>query len=122
MLWTAWTNLLTTTLIISAIIAWWFTESRTAHVRASLVGAAGVLLFCVFWALAPDVAQHFIVSLYRYLLHAVAGPRFRWFFINHATMLITGAAVVWYALLRCHGFIPSIVRSCLTLATLQAGS
>lgn len=92
MSWTACTTLIPTLLIVSAVIAWWFTEPKNA--RVNLIAALGVVLFCC--AIAPDVSQDLSTSLSATSYKAVAAPSVRLFIINHANMLLTGAAVVWY--------------------------
>lgn len=95
MSWTAWTSLVPTLLIVSAIVAWWFTEPKNA--RVNLIAAAGVLLFC--WAVAPDFSQNFSASVLPSLVNGVAASRLDLFIVKHAKMLLTGAAAVWYVLL-----------------------
>jgi hypothetical protein len=91
MSWTAWTSLVPTLLIVSAIVAWWFTEPKNA--RVNLIAAAGVLLFC--WAVAPDFSHHLSASVYIFLGHAVVASRLDLLIVNHTRMLFTGAAAVW---------------------------
>jgi hypothetical protein len=98
MLWPAWTYLTTilaTVLTISAVIVWWSRDQGQA--RVSLRAAAGAVLVAIFWLVAPDLAQHILISLYTYILNAITAGQLRALLIDHATMLVTGAAVVWYA-------------------------
>jgi hypothetical protein len=94
MSWTAWTSLVPTLLIISAVVAWWFTEPKNA--RVNLIAAAGVLLFC--WAVAPDFSRHFSASVYTSLVDGLVASRLDLLIIKNAKMLLTGAAAVWYVL------------------------
>jgi hypothetical protein len=94
MSWTAWTSLVPTLLIASAIVAWWFTEPKNA--RVNLIAAAGVLLFC--WAVAPDFSRNFSASVYTSVINAVAATRLDLLIVKNAKMLLTGAAAVWYVL------------------------
>ncbi|KAB5549904.1 hypothetical protein GE09DRAFT_1174670 [Coniochaeta sp. 2T2.1] len=91
MSWTAWTSLVPTLLIVSAIVAWWFTEPK--NYRINLIAAAGVLLFC--WAVAPDYSRHLSSVVSVYLVTAVVSSRVDLLVLNNAKMLLTGAAAVW---------------------------
>ncbi|KAH8905999.1 hypothetical protein BR93DRAFT_928588 [Coniochaeta sp. PMI_546] len=91
MSWTAWTSLVPTLLIISAVSAWWFTEPKNA--RVNLIAAAGVLLFC--WAVAPDFSRHFSASVYTSLVNGVSSSRLDLVIVKNAKMLLTGAAAIW---------------------------
>lgn len=104
MSWISWTSLVPTLLILSASLAWWFTEPKNA--RINLIAAAGLALFC--WAVAPDLSRNVSYSVYASSVDAVAALRLDLFIIKHANMLLTGTAVVWYVvkvvlplLLRC---------------------
>jgi len=92
MSWTASTTLIPTVLIVSAVLAWWFTEPKNA--RVNLIAALGVVLFCC--AIAPDVSRDLSTSLSISSYNALAAPRLRLLLVDHANMLLTGAAVVWY--------------------------
>ena len=94
MSWTAWTSLVPTLLIVSAIVAWWFTEPKNA--RVNLIAAAGVLLFC--WAVAPDFSRNLSASVYTSVVNGVVTSRVDLLIIKNAKMLLTGAAAVWYVL------------------------
>ncbi|KAK0630093.1 hypothetical protein B0T17DRAFT_506589 [Bombardia bombarda] len=91
MSWTSWTSLVPTLLILSAVLAWWFTEPKNA--RINLIAAVGVVLFC--WAVAPDLSRGLSASLYSAAINALASLRLEIFVVRHANMLLTGAAVVW---------------------------
>ncbi|KAK3336119.1 hypothetical protein B0T19DRAFT_395909 [Cercophora scortea] len=91
MSWNSWTSLIPTLLIVSACLAWWFTEPKNA--RINLIAAVGVVLFC--WAVAPDLSRDFSSSLYASCVKTVASLHLDVFVVRHANMLLTGAAVVW---------------------------
>lgn len=91
MSWISWASLVPTLLILSASVAWWFTEPKNA--RINLIAAVGVVLFC--WAVAPDLARQLSYSLYMSSANALAGLGLELFIVRHASMLLTGAAVVW---------------------------
>ncbi|KAK4465613.1 hypothetical protein QBC42DRAFT_218403 [Cladorrhinum samala] len=91
MSWISWASLVPTLLILSASVAWWFTEPKNA--RINLIAAVGVVLFC--WAVAPDLARQLSYSLYMSSTNALAGLGLELFIVRHASMLLTGAAVVW---------------------------
>ncbi|RKU43695.1 hypothetical protein DL546_001417 [Coniochaeta pulveracea] len=97
MLWPAWTyfntTILITVLTVSSVIVWWSRDQ--AQARVSLRAAAGAVLVAIFWLVAPDLAQHTLTSLYTYILNASTAGQLRALLIDHATMLVTGAAVVW---------------------------
>jgi hypothetical protein len=92
MSWISWPSLVPTLLILSASLAWWFTEPKTA--RINLIAAVGVALFC--WAVAPELSRDISYSLYASTVDAVAALRLDLLIVRHAKMLLTGAAVVWY--------------------------
>jgi uncharacterized membrane protein len=81
-----------TLLILSASLAWWFTEPKNA--RINLIAAAGAALFC--WAVAPELCRHLSYSAYALAVDAVAALRLDLVILRHAKMLVTGVAVVWY--------------------------
>lgn len=91
MSWISWPSLVPTLLILSASLAWWFTEPKTA--RINLIAAVGVALFC--WAVAPELSRDISYSLYASTVDAVAALRLDLLIVRHAKMLLTGAAVVW---------------------------
>lgn len=92
MSWISWPSLVPTLLILSASLAWWFTEPKTA--RINLIAAVGVALFC--WAVAPELSRDLSYSLYASTVDALAALRLDLLILRHANMLLTGAAVVWY--------------------------
>ncbi|KAK4152229.1 hypothetical protein C8A00DRAFT_35082 [Chaetomidium leptoderma] len=91
MSWLSWTSLVPTLLILSASLAWWFTEPKNA--RINLIAAAGAALFC--WAVAPELCRDLSYSIYALTVDAVAALRLDLVFLRHAKMLVTGVAVVW---------------------------
>ncbi|KAK4216571.1 hypothetical protein QBC37DRAFT_278981 [Rhypophila decipiens] len=91
MSWTSWTSLVPTLLILSAVLAWWFTEPKTA--RINLIAAVGVVLFG--WAVAPELSRDLSTSLYTSSINSIASLHLEVFVVKHANMLFTGAAVVW---------------------------
>ncbi|KAK4132549.1 hypothetical protein BT67DRAFT_443752 [Trichocladium antarcticum] len=91
MSWISWPSLVPTLLILSASLAWWFTEPKTA--RINLIAAVGVALFC--WAVAPELSRDLSYSLYASTVDALAALRLDLLVLRHANMLLTGAAVVW---------------------------
>ena len=92
MSWASSASLIPTLLIVSAVLAWWFTEPKNP--RINFVAAAGVLLFC--WAIAPDLSREVSASVYVSSVRTIAALRLHLLLVNHANMLLTGAAVVWY--------------------------
>lgn len=92
MSWISWTSLVPTLLILSASLAWWFTEPKTA--RINLIAAAGAALFC--WAVAPELCRDLSYSSYALTADAIAALRLRFVATRHANMLLTGFAVGWY--------------------------
>jgi len=91
MSWTSWPSLIPTLLICSAVLAWWFTEPKNA--RINLTAALGVALFC--WTVSPDICLEVSYWLYVSCVNAVAALHIEHFVVRHASMLLTGAAVVW---------------------------
>lgn len=96
MSWTSWAALVPTVLLICALLAWWFTEPKTAHLNLTV--AIGCLLF--FWTVAPELATELSAQAYASCVHAAVRFRLKSFLLNNARMLVTGAAVVWYVPLR----------------------
>jgi len=92
MSWLSWTSLVPTLLILSASLAWWFTEPKNA--RINLIAAAGAALFC--WAVAPELCRDLSYSAYALTVDAVAALRLELVLLRNAKMLVTGVAVVWY--------------------------
>ncbi|KAK3310471.1 uncharacterized protein B0T15DRAFT_498599 [Chaetomium strumarium] len=91
MSWISWTSLVPTLLILSASLAWWFTEPKTA--RINLIAAAGAALFC--WAIAPELCRELSYSAYVLTVDTVSALNLEHAIARHANMLLTGAAVVW---------------------------
>jgi hypothetical protein len=97
------TSLVPTLLILSASLAWWFTEPKNA--RINLIAAAGLALFC--WAVAPELCRDLSYSAYALTADAVAALRLDLVLVRNAKMLVTGVAVVWYVGL---GFVLCVAR------------
>ncbi|KAK4043722.1 hypothetical protein C8A01DRAFT_43474 [Parachaetomium inaequale] len=92
MSWLALTSsLVPTLLILSASLAWWFTEPKNA--RINLIAAAGAALFC--WAVAPELCRDLSYSAYALTADAVAALHLDLVLLRNAKMLVTGVAVVW---------------------------
>ncbi|KAK4101595.1 hypothetical protein N658DRAFT_496025 [Parathielavia hyrcaniae] len=91
MSWLSWTSLVPTLLVLSASLAWWFTEPKNA--RINLIAAAGAALFC--WAVAPDLCRDLSYSVYALAVDALTSFRVHLFLLRHSTMILTGLAVVW---------------------------
>ncbi|KAK4181714.1 hypothetical protein QBC36DRAFT_40079 [Triangularia setosa] len=87
----SWTSLIPTLLILSASLAWWFTEPKNA--RINLIAAVGVVLFC--WAVAPELSRDLSYSLYVSSFDSVTALHLDSFILRNANMLLVGAAVVW---------------------------
>ncbi|KAL1879978.1 hypothetical protein VTK73DRAFT_6558 [Phialemonium thermophilum] len=87
----AYAPLIPTALIISAVLAWWFTEPKNA--RLNLIAAVGVVLFC--WTVTPDLSRGISLSLSSSSFDPAAAIRLHLLLVSHANMLLTGAAVVW---------------------------
>lgn len=92
MSWLPWASLVPTLLVLSASLAWWFTEPKNA--RINLIAAAGAALFG--WAVAPELCRHLSYSAYALVADAVAALHLDLVILRHAKMLVTGVAVVWY--------------------------
>ncbi|AEO65942.1 71d9ada6-cc69-4d59-b27f-d0521972a8a7 [Thermothielavioides terrestris] len=91
MSWLSWTSLVPTFLIVSASLAWWFTEPKNA--RINLIAAAGAALFC--WAIAPELCRDLSYSAYALTLEGIAALHLHIVIARHANMLLTGLAVGW---------------------------
>ncbi|KAL2122821.1 hypothetical protein VTJ04DRAFT_3276 [Mycothermus thermophilus] len=91
MLWIPWTTVVPTFLVLSASLAWWFTEPKTA--RINLIAGAGAALF--LWAVAPDLCRDLSASAYTSVADALATSRVHLVLLGHANMLVTGIAVAW---------------------------
>ncbi|CCC10290.1 hypothetical protein SMACR_02867 [Sordaria macrospora] len=91
MLWTSWPSLVTTVLISSAVIAWWFTESK--NTALNLVAACSLFASC--WAVAPDRVRVLATSLHASALNTITTARIDLWAFRHASMLLTGGAVFW---------------------------
>ncbi|KAL2270042.1 hypothetical protein VTJ83DRAFT_2226 [Remersonia thermophila] len=92
MSWISWTSLVSTLLVLSASLAWWFAEPKTARI---LLAAAGAAL--VFWAVAPELCRHLSTSAYVLVVDALAASRLHLVLLRHFKMLIVGIAVGWLA-------------------------
>ena len=92
MSWPSSQTLLPTVLVVCAALAWWFTEPKTAHLN--LIVAIGFGLF--FWAVAPGLAREVSANIYAYCMTTITQSSLDTFVADNATMLLTGAAVVWY--------------------------
>ena len=101
MSWLPWASLVPTLLVLSASLAWWFTEPKNA--RINLIAAAGAALFG--WAVAPELCRHLSYSAYALAADAVAALHLDLVILRHAKMLVTGVAVVWYVR-------PSVCNAC----------
>jgi hypothetical protein len=97
MSWLSWTSLVPTFLIVSASLAWWFTEPKNA--RINLIAAAGAALFC--WAIAPELCRDLSYSAYALTLEGIAALHLHIVIARHANMLLTGLAVGWYVGVGC---------------------
>jgi hypothetical protein len=93
MTWTPWTTSVPTVLVVCAVVAWWFTEPKTVHLN--LIVVIGCLLF--FWAIAPELAQHSPAWLLDTSINVVTFLRLDYLVAHHTNMLVTGAAILWYA-------------------------
>ncbi len=92
MSWLSWASLVPTLLVLSATVAWWFTEPKNA--RINLIAATGAALFG--WAIAPELCRALSYSLYLLSVDAVTSLHLDHVVFRHAKMLVTGVAVVWY--------------------------
>ncbi|KLU88024.1 hypothetical protein MAPG_07011 [Magnaporthiopsis poae ATCC 64411] len=95
MLWLSWTTAGPSLLLLCAIVAWWFTEPKTAQLNfIVLVGC-----FFFFWAVDPQLARDVPVNAFHYCagtLRLLKVDSFLAGFVaSNARMLFTGAAVVW---------------------------
>ncbi|ORY57239.1 uncharacterized protein BCR38DRAFT_461379 [Pseudomassariella vexata] len=93
MSWTPWTTSVPTILVVCAVLAWWFTEPKTAHLN--LIVTIGCILF--FWAVAPDLAQDSPAWVYQASISLATFLHLDILVLYHANMLVTGAAVLWLA-------------------------
>lgn len=116
MSWLSWTSLVPTLLILSASLAWWFTEPKNA--RINLIAAAGAALFC--WAVAPELCRDLSYSAYALTVDAVAALRLELIVLRNAKMLVTGVAVVWYVGL-CLCVVLRCVRVCVCVGFAAPG-
>ncbi|EON98315.1 putative fibronectin type iii domain-containing protein [Phaeoacremonium minimum UCRPA7] len=91
MSWPSSQTLLPTVLVVCAALAWWFTEPKTAHLN--LIVSIGFGLF--FWAVAPGLAREVSANIYAYCMTTITQSSLDTFVADNATMLLTGAAVVW---------------------------
>lgn len=78
-----------------AIVAWWFTEPKTAQLNfIVLVGC-----FFFFWAVDPQLARDVPVNVFHYCASTLrlfkVDSFLAGFVASNARMLFTGAAVVW---------------------------
>ena len=92
MLWTPWATSAPTVLVVCAVLAWWFTEPKTAHLN--LIVTIGLMLFV--WSILPELAQHSPAWLYQASLAIVAFLRLDTILLYHTNMLVTGGALLWY--------------------------
>lgn len=91
MLWASWTTAGPFLLLVCAIIAWWLTEPKTLQLNA--VVFVGCIFF--FWAVNPSLARD---SFYRFVQIAsstVVLLNSDTYISTNATMIFTGAAVLW---------------------------
>ncbi|KAK8043605.1 hypothetical protein PG993_006035 [Apiospora rasikravindrae] len=93
MLWTPWATSVPSVLVVCAVLAWWFTEPKTAHLNA--IVTIGLMLF--FWSIAPELAQETPTWLYQAALGFLATSELDIFILRHFNMLITGIAATWLA-------------------------
>jgi hypothetical protein len=107
MLWAPWTAV-PTFLFVCALLAWWLIEPKTTHLN--LIVAVGCALF--YWAIAPEVAQSTPARIYQLFIATATFLRLDALVLYHASMLLTGAAVLWYVH---HIIIPQVSRTNLGL-------
>ncbi|KAK7914310.1 hypothetical protein PG985_012013 [Apiospora marii] len=93
MLWTPWATSVPSVLVVCAVLAWWFTEPKTAHLNA--IVTIGLMLFV--WSIAPELAQETPIWLYQAALGFLATSELDIFILRHFNMLITGLAATWLA-------------------------
>ncbi|KAK8072038.1 hypothetical protein PG996_005386 [Apiospora saccharicola] len=93
MLWTPWATSVPSVLVLCAVLAWWFTEPKTAHLNA--IVTIGLMLFV--WSIAPELAQVTPIWLYQAALGFLATSELDIFILRHFNMLITGLAATWLA-------------------------
>ncbi|KAL8284780.1 hypothetical protein RB600_009280 [Gaeumannomyces tritici] len=95
MLWLSWTTAGPSLLLLCVILAWWYTEPKTAQLNSIvLVGC-----FFFFGAVNPELARAIPVNVFQYcastLLLLQLDSFLAGFVASNARMLFTGAAVVW---------------------------
>ncbi|KAI6265346.1 hypothetical protein MCOR28_006475 [Pyricularia oryzae] len=91
MLWASWTTAGPFLLLVCAIIAWWLTEPKTHQLNAIVF--VGCIFFC--WAVNPSLARD---SFYRFVQissSTVVLLNSDTYIGTNATMIFTGAAVLW---------------------------
>ncbi|KAK8121973.1 hypothetical protein PG984_010643 [Apiospora sp. TS-2023a] len=93
MLWTPWATSVPSVLVVCAVLAWWFTEPKTAHLNT--IVTIGLMLFV--WSIAPELAQETPIWLYQAALGFLATSELDIFILRHFNMLITGLAATWLA-------------------------
>ncbi|KAK8104242.1 uncharacterized protein PG998_011275 [Apiospora kogelbergensis] len=95
MLWTPWATSVPSVLVVCAVLAWWFTEPKTAHLN--VIVTIGLMLF--IWSIAPtELAQQTPTWLFQAALSFLATSdldRILIFILRHHRMLITGIAASW---------------------------
>jgi len=91
MSWTSYAPLVPTALVVCAVLAWWFTEPKTAHLN--LIVAIGCALFC--WAVAPNLGSDFPSSFYAFCMSTATIFSLDHLVVSNSNMLLTGAALVW---------------------------
>ncbi|KAK7984213.1 RTA1 like protein-domain-containing protein [Apiospora arundinis] len=95
MLWTPWATSVPSVLVVCAVLAWWFTEPKTAHLNA--IVTIGLMLF--IWSIAPtELAQETPTWLFQAALSFLATSDLDIvliFVLSHFTMIITGIAASW---------------------------
>ena len=97
MLWTTtWppSSVVPTILVICAVLAWWFTEPKSTHLN--LIVLLGCLLF--YWAVAPELARETPFWILRNSVTLATLLRLDTLVLYHSSMLVTGAAVLWYVI------------------------
>jgi hypothetical protein len=92
MLWAPWTAV-STLLLLCALLVWWFSKPKSTHLN--LFVAIGCALY--YWAIAPEVAQSTPARIYHLFITIATSLRLDALILYHANMLLTGAAILWYA-------------------------
>jgi hypothetical protein len=90
-----WSTVVPSILIVIALVAWWFTEAKSIRVHI----CAAVTAALIWSAIAPETTRRIVWSVHGSVYGAVTTLHIDSLLENHANMLLTGAAVVWYALL-----------------------